>query len=194
MKLKQNGRLDGTCKFCWLSILTTSDQLKENLWIYHHQTLRMDIRWHKLGWYWFAAISEKQDGHHSQFPTNIVGTNYSNVVQAVVSRFDVQVHNNNTLLVVFFWSDQIETKWSPWLSILTTSDQLKERLWIYHHQTYCTDIRWHKLGWYWSSANYEEQDGHHRQCSQNIFGQITSMPSTLSSPDLTCRWVIMTLC
>ena len=24
----------------------------------------MDIRWHKLGWYWFSGISEKQDGRH----------------------------------------------------------------------------------------------------------------------------------
>ena len=53
--------------FCWLRILTTSDQLKEKLWIYLHQTFHMDIRWHKLGWYWFSAISEKQDGRHSQF-------------------------------------------------------------------------------------------------------------------------------
>ena len=53
--------------FCWLRILTTSDQLKEKLWIYLHQTFHMDIRWHKLGWYWFSTISEKQDGRHSQF-------------------------------------------------------------------------------------------------------------------------------
>ena len=72
IKLKQNGRLDGTCKFCWLSILTTSDQLKEKLWIYHHQTCDTDIRWHTLGWYWFAAISEKQDDHHRKFSEYIV--------------------------------------------------------------------------------------------------------------------------
>ena len=44
--------------FCWLRILTTSDQLKENLRIYLHQTLchLMDIRWHKLGWYWFSKF------------------------------------------------------------------------------------------------------------------------------------------
>ena len=53
--------------FCWLRILTTSDQLKEKLWIYLHQTFHMDIRWHKLGWCWFSTISEKQDGRHSQF-------------------------------------------------------------------------------------------------------------------------------
>ena len=53
--------------FCWLRILTTSDQLKEKLWIYLHQTIHMDIRWHKLGCYWFSAIFEKQDGHHSLF-------------------------------------------------------------------------------------------------------------------------------
>ena len=53
--------------FCWLRILTTSDQLKEKLWIYHHHMFYMDIRWHKLGWYWFSTISEKQDGRHSQF-------------------------------------------------------------------------------------------------------------------------------
>ena len=53
--------------FCWLRILTTSDQLKEKLWIYIHQTFHMDIRWHKLGWYWFSTISEKQGGRHSQF-------------------------------------------------------------------------------------------------------------------------------
>ena len=53
--------------FCWLRILTTSDQLKEKLWIYLHQTFHMDIRWHKLGWYWFSAIFEKQDGRHNHF-------------------------------------------------------------------------------------------------------------------------------
>ena len=44
-------------------------------------------------------------------------TNYSNAVLW----FDVQVSNHNTLLV-FFWSDQIETKWPPWrnLQILLT--------------------------------------------------------------------------
>ena len=57
--------------FCWLRILTTSDQLKQKLWIYHHQTFDMDIRWHKLGWYWFSAIFKKRDGRHSQFSTNI---------------------------------------------------------------------------------------------------------------------------
>ena len=71
IKLEQNGCLDGTCKFWWLSSLTMSDQLKEKLWIYHHQTFYMDIRWHKIGWYWFSAIFEKQDGHHSQFSSNI---------------------------------------------------------------------------------------------------------------------------
>ena len=99
--------------FCWLRILMTSDQLKEKLWIYLHQTFHMDIRWLVL------------------------------------------IFNN-------FW----KTRWPPqpiscWLRILTTSDQLKEKLWIYLHQTFYMDIRWHKLGWYWFSAIFEKQDGHH---------------------------------
>ena len=53
--------------FCWLRILTTSYQLKEKLWIYHHHMFYVDIRWHKLGWYWFSTISEKQNGRYSQF-------------------------------------------------------------------------------------------------------------------------------
>ena len=119
-------------------------------------------------------------------------TNYSNAIRAIVSRFDVQVSNHNTLLVFVFWSDQIETKWPPWrnlqiISILTTSDQLKEKLWIYHHQTFYTDIRWHKLGWYWISAISEKQDGRHSQFSTNIVRLITAMPFKLSSPDFTCR-------
>ena len=67
IKLKQNGRLDETWKFCWLGILTMSDQLKEKLWIYHRHTFYTDIGWHKLGWHWFSAISENQNGRHSQF-------------------------------------------------------------------------------------------------------------------------------
>ena len=118
--------------------------------------------------------------------------NYSNAIQAIVSRFDVQVSNHNTLLVLFF----LELKQNGrldgtckfcWLSILTTSDQLKEKLWIYHHQTLYTDIRWHKLGWYWISAISEKQDGRHSQFSTNIVRLITAMPFKLSSPDLTCR-------
>ena len=101
IKLKQNGRLDGTCKFCWLSILTTSDQLKENLWIYHHQTFYMDMRWHKLGWYWFAAISEKQDGHHRQFSEIYCWTNSINAVQAIISRCDVQVIWRDVIWIIF---------------------------------------------------------------------------------------------
>ena len=107
--------------FCWLRILTTSDQLKEKLWIYHHQILYVDIRWH---------------------------------------------YNKAWLVFIFnnFW----KTKWPPqpifrWLRILMTSDQLKEKLWIYHHQMFYMAIRWHKLGWYWFSTISEKQDGHHSQ-------------------------------
>ena len=66
----------GTYSFCSCSRavwcvrrpqLTLSDHLKKKLWIYLRQTFYMDIRWHKLGWYWFSTISEKQDGHLSQF-------------------------------------------------------------------------------------------------------------------------------
>ena len=122
-------------------------------------------------------------------------TNYSNGVQAIVSRFDMQVSNHN--IFASFWFLE-RSNWNKMaalrelgkfclLSILTTSDQLKEKLWIYHHQTFYMDIRWHKLDWYWFAAIYEKQDGHHRQFSKNIVGPITSMLFKLSSPDLTCR-------
>ena len=79
-------------------------------------------------------------------------------------------------------------------AFLTTSDQLKEKLWINHHQTFYMDIRWHKLGWCWFSAISEKQDGRHSQFSTNIVRPITAMPFKLSSPDLTCRWIIIILC
>ena len=108
--------------FCWLRILTTSDQLKEKLWIYHHQTFNTDIEWHKLGWYWFSAIYEKTRWPPQPIFHKYCLTNYSNAIRAIVSRFYVQVSNHNTSLVFVFWSDQIETKWPPWrnLQILLT--------------------------------------------------------------------------
>ena len=48
-----------------LTLTTTSDKLKETLWIYLHRTFYMDIMWHlKLGWYWFRAIFEGQEYLH----------------------------------------------------------------------------------------------------------------------------------
>ena len=106
--------------FCWLRILTTSDQLKEMLWIYHHQTFNTDIRWHKLGWYWFSAIYEKQDGRHSQFSTNIVWP--ITAMPFELLSLDLTCRWVIIILVFVFWSDQIETKWPPWrnLQILLT--------------------------------------------------------------------------
>ena len=66
--------------------------------------------------------------------------NYSNAIQAIVSRFDVQVSIHNTLLVFLFFFGAIKLKQNGRLdgtcrlSILTTFDQLKEKLWIYHYQ------------------------------------------------------------
>ena len=112
-------------------------------------------------------------------------TNYSNAIQAIISRFDVQISNHNK-------NGRLDgTCKFCWLGILTTSDQLKEMLWIYHHQTFYTDIRWHKLGWYWFSEISEKQDGRHSQFSSNIVWPITAMSFKLSSPDLMCRWVIV---
>ena len=154
--------------------LTLSDHLKKKLRGYHHQFFVYTYR-----------VSNSLAGiDFQQFLKNKnCLTNYSNAVQAIVSRFYVQVSNHNTLLV-FFWSDQIEAKWPPWLSILKTSDQLKEKLLIYYHQNLYTDIRLHKLGWYWFSAILPLQPICQKYCLTNYIMQCLFK---LLSPDLTCR-------
>ena len=113
--------------------------------------LYADIRWHKLGWYWFSAISKKKDGRHSQFFTNIVWP-----ITAIPFKLSYLTCRWVIIILCCF------LEWSNWNkmaaltklenyadSIFTMSDQLKEKLWIYHHHNfYMRYIRWHKLGWY----------------------------------------------
>ena len=121
--------------FCWLRILATSDQLKEKLWIYLHQTFYMDIRWHKLGWYWFSTISEKQNGRYSQFSADLE-----------------------------FWRCPATANFLLTQNIDGVRS-IKGKVMNISSQTFYMDIRWHKLGWYWFSTISEKQDGRHSQFS-----------------------------
>ena len=85
--------------------LTLSDHLKKMLSSYHHQSLCTYIGCQLIAWlvlifsnFWKKTRWPPQPIFHKY-----CSTNYSNAVQAIVSRFDVQVSNHNTLLVFLFF-------------------------------------------------------------------------------------------
>ena len=79
-------------------------EISRTLWYPHHVVVDQDKYpiWRDYA-NKFSAISVKQDGRHSQCFRKYCSTNYSNAVQAMLSRFDVQVSNHNTLLFFGFF-------------------------------------------------------------------------------------------